>query len=275
MPFYQVYEPPASLKKIIREFQVYHANWAEEKDLPPPFITCLANTEQNLYFYPRDAIKLVIATGKEIPLPPAIVTGPKYKTAGLLFGKDHLMIKVAFHPTGTYRLLGINMQQTVNNGLDAKEFWGEEVSELVEQLGQGPSYDGMIDLVCRFIEARFDQSCRCEEPIDDVAIEMLDPRSNYSLEQWADLACLSLRQFERNFITRVGISPKLFIRIVRFEHAMKIKNDCTGKSWSEIALETGYTDSSHLLKEFKEFAEFPPSRFYLQPTSGYSEFPTG
>jgi AraC-like DNA-binding protein len=40
-------------------------------------------------------------------------------------------------------------------------------------------------------------------------------------------------------------------------------------------MECGYTDSSHLLKEFKEFAEFPPSRFYLQPTSGYSEFPTG
>jgi AraC-like DNA-binding protein len=89
------------------------------------------------------------------------------------------------------------------------------------------------------------------------------------------MACLSLRQFERNFRIRVGISPKLFIRIVRFEYAMKIKNSYPDKSWSEIALECGYTDSSHLLKEFKEFAEFPPSQFYLQPTSGNSEFPTG
>ena len=104
---------------------------------------------------------------------------------------------------------------------------------------------------------------------------MLDPLKNYSLEEWAAMACLSLRQFERNFIIRVGISPKLFIRIVRFEYAMKIKNSYSDKSWSEIALECGYTDSSHLLKEFKEFAEFPPSQFYLQPTSGYSDFPTG
>jgi len=97
----------------------------------------------------------------------------------------------------------------------------------------------------------------------------------HTLEEWAAMACLSLRQFERNFIKRVGISPKLFIRIVRFEFAMKIKNNCPDKTWSEIAMECGYTDSSHLLKEFKEFAEFPPSRFYLYPTSGYSEFPTG
>lgn len=212
---------------------------------------------------------------KEIPVPPVVVTGPKYKTAGLLFGKDHLMIKIAFHPTGTFRLLGINMQQTVNNGLDATEFWGDGVNSVLMELRQCFSYDSMIEIVCRFIEQRFDQLCRPEEPIDQLAIQMLDPLQNHTLEEWSAMACLSLRQFERNFITRVGISPKLFIRIVRFEYAMKIKNQCPDKSWAQIALECGYTDSSHLLREFKEFAEFPPSRFYLQPTSGYSEFPTG
>ena len=275
MPFFKTYEPPASLNTIIREFQVYHANWNEEQNLPAPFITCLANTEQNLYFYVNDPAKLVVTMNKELPLPPVIVTGPKYTPVGLLFGKDHLMIKIAFHPTGTYRLLGMNMQQTVNNGLDARQFWGDGVDNILKQLRQCPSYEAMIEMVCGFIEQRFDGRCRPEEPMDAVAIEMLDPLKDHSLEHWAAKACLSLRQFERNFITRVGISPKLFIRIARFEYAMKIKNNWPNKSWSEIALECGYADSSHLLREFKEFAEFPPSRFYLQPTSGYSEFPTG
>jgi AraC-like DNA-binding protein len=211
----------------------------------------------------------------EISIPPVVVTGPKYIPVGLLFGKDHLMIKIAFHPTGTYRLLGINMQQVVNTGIDATEFWGTGVNVILKQLRQASSYDSMIKMVSSFIEQRFDRSCRPEEPIDQVAIQMLDLLNQCSLEEWAAMACLSLRQFERNFIRRVGISPKLFIRIVRFEYAMKIKNAYPEKNWSEIALECNYTDSSHLLREFKEFAEFPPSRFYLQPTSGYSEFPTG
>lgn len=213
--------------------------------------------------------------GIEIQTAPVLVTGPKYKPSGLIFGRDHLMIKVVFHPTGTYRLLGIDMQQTVNTGLDAKSFWGDEVMEVLDQIRQSVSYDLMIDIVCSFLEAKYDSSCRPIEAIDETAIQMLDPLNNHSLEEWASIACLSLRQFERNFISRVGISPKLFIRIVRFEYAMKIKNQSGDKSWSEIALETGYTDSSHILKEFKEFAEFPPSSFYLKPTSGYSEFPTG
>lgn len=274
LPFFKTYEPSQTLQTIIREYQVYHANWSGEENLPRPFITCLANTEQNLYFYINDPVQLVIAPGKEIPIPSVVITGPKYKTSGLLFGKDHLMVKVAFHPTGTYRLLGISMKETVNTGLDATLYWGQELEELVKQLKHS-SYDDLVQMIACFIEQRFDRSCRPEEPIDRVAVQMLDPFKNYTLEEWAAKSCLSLRQFERNFVNRVGISPKLFIRIVRFEHAMKIKNKYPANSWSEIAMECGYTDSSHLLKEFKAFAEFPPSRFYLQPTSGYSEFPTG
>ena len=260
---------------IVRELQVYHVQWREATKLPEPFITCLANTEQNLYFYINDPVKIVPAAQVEIPLPRVVVTGPKYKPVGLLFGKDHLMVKVAFHPTGTWRLLGIPMQQMVNNGVDAATIWGSELNNLVEQLTSASSYDAMVEIVISFLEKKFDASCRPQEPIDQITVEMLDPLKEHSLKKWADLASLSLRQFERNFTKRVGITPKLFIRIVRFEYAMKIKNAYPDKNWSQIALECGYTDSSHLLKEFKVFAEFPTGRFYLQPTSGYSAFPTG
>jgi len=188
------------------------------------------------------------------------------------------MIKVAFHPTGTYRLLGIDMQQTVNAGVDAVTIWGTEVNNLLielKDLATSKQYDNIFNKVVSFIEGRFDASCRPEEPIDGVAISMLDPSNHHSIEDLASKACLSPRQFERNFLTRVGITPKLFMRIVRFEYAMRMKNEHSTKSWSEIALICGYTDSSHLLREFKEFAEFPPSKFYEQPTSGYSSFPTG
>ncbi|MBI1342734.1 MAG: helix-turn-helix domain-containing protein [Terrimonas sp.] len=274
MPFYQTYLPTQSLRTIIREIQVFAANWNTEENLPPPFITCLANTEQNLYFFAHDPIKVVPAIHVEIPAPPVIITGPKYIPVGLKFGKDHLMVKVAFHPTGTYRLLGANMEQTVNKGIDAREFWGDDLNDLLEKIKMIP-FDQVADLIMGFIEHKFDQQIRPEEPIDTVAIKMLSPFPEHSLADWAAMACLSLRQFERNFLTRVGISPKLFIRIVRFEQAMKIKNEFPEKNWAAIAMECGYADSSHLLKDFKSFADFPPSEFYLKPTSGHSELPTG
>jgi AraC-like DNA-binding protein len=275
LSYFKVYPPTHSLRSLIRELHVYHIKWQDEKDMARPFITCLANTEQNLYFYINDPVKIVPAEKIEIPIPPVVITGPKFKPVGMIFGDDHLMIKVAFHPTGTFRLLNINMQQTVNAGLDATSFWGEEVISVLKQLSLYSSYDDMIALVCSFIETKHDLNCRPMEPIDDVAIQMLDPQNKCTQEEWASAACLSLRQFERNFIIRIGISPKLFNRIVRFEHVLKLKKNSVDKSWADTAVDCGYTDSSHLFREFKEFAEFPPSNFYLNPTSGYSSLPTG
>jgi AraC-like DNA-binding protein len=274
MPYFQEFLPAPELADLIRVYQIYHVKWNEEKDFAPAFITCLANTEQNLYLLPNDTMKVVPAVKVEFPTPAATLTGPKNKPVGLLFGENHLMIKVAFHPTGMYRLCGLDMKETVNKGIDATQVWGNKVNDLLEQLRKISAYEEQIKIVAAFLLAKYNEGCRPKEPIDDVAIAMLDPANIFSLPEWASRACLSTRQFERNFTTRVGLSPKLFVRIVRFEHAMKVKNE-TGKSWTEVAEACNYSDSSHLLKEFREFAEFPPSMFYLQPTSGHSALATG
>ncbi len=276
MKFFKKYDPSEIQKTIIREYQILHVKWDESDPLPPPFITCLANTEQNLYFYPKDSVRVLPTMNSEgITAPVANITGPKNKPVGLKFGKDYLMIKVAFQPTGLYRLLKIPMQKTVNAGLNAVEFLTDEIETVNQKLIQSSSYDDMIKIVSDFMDKRINHGIANEEPIDQVAIKMLDPLAKKTLPEWASMACLSLRQFERNFTSRVGISPKMYIRIVRFEHAMKIKNSSPEKSWSDIALDCEYNDSSHLLREFRQFAEFPPGTLTKKQTSGHGDFPTG
>lgn len=95
------------------------------------------------------------------------------------------------------------MQQTVNSGLNAAAFLGSKVTKVLHQLQQTASYDRMIELVSVFLQEKFENWCRPREPIDEIAIQMLDPLNNYSLEEWSPMACLSLRQFEMNFITNI------------------------------------------------------------------------
>ncbi len=276
MKFFQKYGPSDTQKSIIREFQILHVKWDGTDPLPPPFITCLANTEQNLYFYPRDTVQVLDSMNPEgLTAPIANITGPKNRPVGLKFGNDYLMIKVAFLPTGLYRLLKISMNKTVNIGLNAIDFLSNEIEVINAKLIQTSSYDEMIEIVSGFLDKQMEKGIAQEEPIDQVAINMLDPFAKNTLPEWASMACLSLRQFERSFTTRVGISPKMYIRIVRFEHAMKIKNKSPEKSWSDIALECDYNDSSHLLREFKQFAEFAPGTLLKKQTSGFGAFPTG
>lgn len=275
MVTFRKYTPAAELQTIVRGIELLHMVWEEGVAMPPPEITCLANTEQNLYFYPHESIvafQTPVSAPENVPF--SIVTGPKVRPVKLKFGRDYLMIKVQFYPTGLYRLLGKPMQPLINIGMDAREYL-DDLDPLYEKLQTESSYDLMVQYISEYLTGRIQNHMLPEEPIDQVAIQMLDPMLRKSLEEWAAMACLSLRQFERSFRNRVGISPKLYTRIVRFERAMRIKEANPGFSWSQIAFECDYNDSSHLLREFRQFANFPPGSHSKYQTSGHGDFPSG
>jgi len=75
----------------------------------------------------------------------------------------------------------------------------------------------------------------------------------------ADRAGLSMRQFERRFIERVGLRPKLFARIARFEAALDGKARFAAKSWTDVAHQFGYYDQMHMVHDFAEFTGESPT----------------
>src|SRR5262249_54901487 len=68
---------------------------------------------------------------------------------------------------------------------------------------------------------------------------------------------LSARQCRRRWIDRTGLGPKRFSRILRFRHATRLA--ATSHRWSEIAVMCGYTDQSHLTREFRALSGSTPS----------------
>jgi AraC-like DNA-binding protein len=70
---------------------------------------------------------------------------------------------------------------------------------------------------------------------------------------------LSARQVERRFREAVGVSPKTLARIVRFQEVLR---RTPGESASaEVALDSGYYDQAHLLRDFRDFAGVVPTLF--------------
>jgi AraC-like DNA-binding protein len=71
----------------------------------------------------------------------------------------------------------------------------------------------------------------------------------------------TIRQLERAFNQHMGISPKEFINLVRYQSTLqKIKDNTTDKSLLEIAFESGYYDHSHLTNEIKKYTGVPPAQ---------------
>jgi AraC-like DNA-binding protein len=80
-------------------------------------------------------------------------------------------------------------------------------------------------------------------------------------------ANVSQRQLERRFLEQVGLSPKTFARLVRFDRAVRDIPRRGAQPWSQFALEHGYSDQAHFINEFREFGGTTPAEFESETSS--------
>jgi methylphosphotriester-DNA--protein-cysteine methyltransferase len=69
---------------------------------------------------------------------------------------------------------------------------------------------------------------------------------------------MSTRQVERRFVERVGLTPKVFSRMRRFQSVFAAMENGDA-SWAAAAAACGYYDQAHLIRDFREFAGEPPA----------------
>jgi len=81
------------------------------------------------------------------------------------------------------------------------------------------------------------------------------------------------RSLERRFKQAIGISPKLFGRICRFQVSLNQLRKDNYDKLSDIAYENGYADQSHFIRSFREFAGVSPFDFKKQSNELVRNFP--
>jgi transcriptional regulator GlxA family with amidase domain len=85
-----------------------------------------------------------------------------------------------------------------------------------------------------------------------------------TVEQLASAACLSVKQYYRKTVERLGVGPKLLGRITRFDQAIKLHSASPGADWLSVALAAGYHDYQHLVRVFQQFTARTPPAFARQ-----------
>lgn len=99
---------------------------------------------------------------------------------------------------------------------------------------------------------------------------------NINIKELSSIVCLSDKQFNRIFADYVGINPKNFLRIVRYQSVLlKLQNSNFSKykdiDLLDLVYDFGYYDQSHLINNFKEFTGYTPKEYInlFNPCSEY------
>jgi len=224
-----------------------------------PTVICYPPTPQHsLFFYINDRIKVQNEADAPFLLQPrSVVVGLQSCSVTLDVNRDHKAIRVGFHPAGMYRLLGFSMAEMIDGSYDAADIFGNEMNDINERLQEAQCFNGIKEVVEQFLLSKV-KALKKTLPFDSAMLELLRLNGNISMEAVASLACLSLRQFERVSKERIGFSPKVFARLIRFSKAYRLRETFPNLSWTSIAYECGYFDQMHFIRDFKDFAGVAP-----------------
>lgn len=259
--------PHPALREYVRLFQIVGCTFPSW--LPQlPVKAYWPRAENCLSFFPKDPEKIEYGfDGKPISSTTSRLYGQHNIVTNRHVGRDFMVFQVQLQPGALARLTGMPVSELTNGFVDAESIFSKEIRAVNQRLSYTKHYTEMVSIVEDFIfyligrqsSSRYKSNLL---PIDRVSQNILATRGGASLEWLANQACLSQRQFYRQFVERHGISPKLYARIARFENAMKLKNTTPHKDWITIAYELGYYDYQHLVRDFKEFTTLTPNAFF-------------
>ncbi len=266
--------PCAELRYWIREYVVAKFSFNDTTTMPP-LLAYPANPDEAIRFLITGKLFINHTGTKTISEAPAItLIGQPTVLQNLQISHEYFMFYIRFQPGSLFKLFHTPMSMFKDQQLDATSIIGRDMTELYEQLGSCLNYDGMISIVEKYFLKKITRLKNNSQPIDSIAKIILQNPQAFNLERTAREACLSYRQFEKRFEQLVGITPKYFARISRFYEAFLLRESKPELDWLSVAVQTGYNDYQHLVKDFKEFAGATPNVFMQQssqkPSNSFS-----
>jgi AraC-like DNA-binding protein len=192
----------------------------------------------------------------------AVISGPYAGSFMSDAAEETAILGVHFKPGGAFAILGFPAGELTNAHVDLRTIWGPAASTLRERLcGLSQSIDRFRLLERTLLEKLFDGPGRhgAVRVGLDVSIRT---HGRAKVRDIARAVNLSQRRFIEVFTDEVGLTPKLFGRVRRFQHAVALSREATNVDWPQLAVECGYFDQPHFIHEFVEFSGLSPADYW-------------
>jgi AraC-like DNA-binding protein len=260
---YKLIQPAPKLRPYIRDYVLL--DFLLDPGSPTPVKPFPAHTDQTLVFYlSKKLIARDPETGQQQHFDLMAINGIQTKRLNFHLPNEYRMLAVDFQQGFLTKFLRMPLPELTDVRIDAEALLNPGISYLYERMLNSTGAVEMVSHLEDYLWDRINQIKMDWQPLDRVNHIMTQPNS-FTVNQLADMACLSLSQFERRFILQTGTTPKYFARISRFNNAYNLKEADPGISWLGVALKTGYQDYQHMVKDFKAFAgELPQALLAAQ-----------
>lgn len=254
---FQIAIPSTILKPYIKEY------WAVENVLGKGkvhFQRVIATGLPELTFYFENRPK----SDKRKIEGSILLNGQQNDFYDLLITDKISMFSVTFQANGLSHFLRIPINELQNQIVTLDSVNKVLSQQLEDKLAGASTFQKRIEIVeSFFINLLKNQIISVDQKRMTNSIELIkSTKGNISIEFLASNACVSRKQFERKFLAYIGISPKQYLKIIRFQNAIFLNQSTTNVSITELAYKAGYYDQSHFINEVKDLTGQTPKKLF-------------
>jgi len=235
-------------------------------DLEPVRVQTIPSGCLHLVFHRGDNLKI-----QSKGLQPKNFIRGQFSTYGSLVSAGNIdMIAVIFHPLGLYPFVQCPMSDLYNQYIDLEDLEDDELNHLRETLSCERDAESCIQLIELFFMRRVVETDYHYKRVQHSLNQIIN-HPQIEVKTLAENACLGYRQFKRVFTSYVGMSPKEYCQVVRFQRALYLLQRHPEMEMTDLSYSCGFYDPSHLVKDFRKFTGCSPTH-YLSTHSPYSTF---
>lgn len=176
-----------------------------------------------------------------------------------LMKRPFTMTQVILRPHALQSLLGMNASTLTNGFVEPSEFSTGSLNEL---LIEAHSEQKRIALLTDFLIAQQARE-KTRDSIVEASLALIHKNiSTITIKILLECLNISERQFERRFSQTVGISPQFYIRVKRFNEAIKLMKSGQYNRLTDVANALSFYDQSHFIRDIKEFSGITPKGLF-------------
>lgn len=193
---------------------------------------------------------------------------PDYTLIGLytqpyevVFSRCVRTFGIRFKPEGIYSLFGVPAAEFHAGFEDITLVLGKEFRVFCDQIREATDTTARVSLTEQYLAQQAARRSRALPYLGQAAECIRQARGGLEVETVQAQLGISLRQLQRQFKAKVGVSPKHYLRMARINEVQRLLEAGHCLNLTQIAYQAGYTDQAHFIRDFKAMTGETPSVF--------------
>ncbi|MCU0356443.1 MAG: helix-turn-helix domain-containing protein [Cyclobacteriaceae bacterium] len=259
---FRAYPPGEKLTGIIKRHCIYEQEFSNDKPNVQPILPLVVPTLEFVYGDQFHTVQY--SDGKRDKVPYHGILGPiTHRKIYLEMSGRIGVYCVEFHPAAFYSLFRLPMQELADISVEADVLLGKEIHDITGRIIEAVSDYERIVIMEQYISKRAGLNQAPVVKTKQAIKEMHRYAGLCSVHLLAKHLDISERHLENVFKSQIGVSPKLYNRILRFNKVFALmQNNPTHRPWQDIIQECGFYDQSHFIREFRYFTGTTPTSYF-------------